>query len=97
MITTDFGAFTESVEQGVTGFRCVTLGEFVQAIDLARGLNRQYVRDRAVRLYSEDTAVQSYARYFQRLTHRHGDQLEPTLPFAMEHPTHGQEDTERAA
>lgn len=84
MITTDFGAFTESVEQGVTGFRCVTLGEFVQAIDLARGLDRAYIRDRAVRLYSEDAAAKSYQTYFTRLALIHGDgadSLAPTLPF----------------
>lgn len=89
MITTDFGAFVESVEQGVTGFRCTTLGEFVQAIDLARGLDRQYIRDRAVRLYSEDAAEQSYAAYFRRLAFIHGDgaqSLEPTLPFQWAEP-----------
>ena len=99
MITTDFGAFTESVEQGVTGFRCVTLGEFVQAIDFARGLDRQYIRDRAIRLYSEDAAEQSYAAYFRRLALIHGDgaqSLDPTLPFQFEEPTHGQEEVRSA-
>jgi glycosyltransferase involved in cell wall biosynthesis len=90
VISTDYGAFTESVEQGATGFRCVTLGEFVQAIDLARGLDRTYIRDRAIRLYSEDTAVQSYGRYFQRLAGRHGDGMAPTLPFQTE-VIHGEE------
>jgi glycosyltransferase involved in cell wall biosynthesis len=82
MITTDFGAFVESVEQGVTGFRCATLGEFVQAIDLARGLDRATVRARAVRLYGEDAAALAYQKYFARLTAlRQGDGLAPTLPF----------------
>jgi FkbM family methyltransferase len=84
VISTDFGAFTESVEQGRTGFRCVTLGEFVQAIDMTKGLDRQYVRDRAIRLYGEDAAEQSYAAYFRRLALIHGEgaqSLAPTLPF----------------
>ena len=87
MITTDYGAFTESVEQGASGFRCVTLGEFVQAIDLARGLDRSYIRARAVRLYGEDAAAHSYAAYFRRLALVQGagaDSLDPTLPFEME-------------
>jgi glycosyltransferase involved in cell wall biosynthesis len=94
MITTDFGAFVESVEQGATGFRCVTLGEFVQAIDMARGLDRQYIRDRAVRLYGEDAAALSYQTYFKRLALIHGEgaeSLAPTLPFQFEDVTHGQE------
>ncbi len=86
MITTDFGAFTESVVQGRTGFRCVTLGEFVQAIDLSQWLDRPAIRQRALKLYSEDAAMASYAAYFQRLALVRGegmDSLNPTLPFVM--------------
>lgn len=82
MLTTDFGAFAESVEHGVSGFRCVTVGEFAQAIDLARGLDRTAIRQRAIRLYSEDAAAVSYAQYFKRLALVRGagfDSLEPTL------------------
>lgn len=94
MITTDFGAFTESVEQGTTGFRCATLGEFVQAIDLSRGLDRQYIRDRAVRLYGEDAAALSYQTYFKRLALIHGEgahSAERTLPFQFEDVSHDEE------
>lgn len=89
MITTDFGAFTESVEQGRTGFRCVTFGEFVQAIDLAPALSRGYIRQRAIRLYSEESAAASYDAYFRRLALVRGegmDSLERTLPFVMQEP-----------
>lgn len=67
VISTDYGAFTESVEQGVSGYRCHTLGEFVQAIDLARYLDRQDIRARARRLYSIEAAKASYSAYFRRL------------------------------
>jgi glycosyltransferase involved in cell wall biosynthesis len=87
VISTDFGAFTESVEQGRTGFRCNTMGEFVQAIDMARGLDRTYIRDRAIRLYGHDAAEQAYAAYFRRLALVRGDgveSLDQTLPFQFE-------------
>ncbi len=98
VISTDFGAFTESVEQGRTGFRCNTLGEFVQAIDMARGLDRGYIRDRAIRLYGTDAAEQAYATYLRRLALVRGegaDSLEPTLPFQFDQPkeiANGQEE-----
>ncbi len=67
VIATDYGAFVESVEHGVTGFRCHYLGEYVQAIQAAPGLDRQAIRARAQRLYSEDAAAESYRAYFHRL------------------------------
>lgn len=66
VISTDYGGFVDSVDPGVSGYRCSTLGEFVQAIDLARGLDRAAIRARAVRLYSCEAAEASYRRYFQR-------------------------------
>jgi glycosyltransferase involved in cell wall biosynthesis len=68
VIASDWGAFTESVEQGVTGYRCSTLGEFVQAIDLVGDLDRAVVRQRAVDRFSEEAAMRAYGAYFDRLT-----------------------------
>jgi len=67
IISTDYGAFTESVQQGVSGYRCHTLGEFAQAIDLAQYLDRQDIRERARSLYSIEAAKVSYRDYFRRL------------------------------
>lgn len=67
VIATDYGAFVESVVQGETGYRCHTLGEFVQAIDLAKDLDRLAIRLRAVSLYGTDAARRSYGDYFRRL------------------------------
>jgi glycosyltransferase involved in cell wall biosynthesis len=66
-ITTDFGAFVETVEHGVTGFRCRYLGEFVQAIRRIREINRSIVARRANEKYSLDAVVPQYAAYFNRL------------------------------
>lgn len=67
VISTDYGAFVESVEQGVSGYRCHTLGEFAQAIDLAKDLDRLAIRLRAIRLYGVDAARAAYTDYFRRL------------------------------
>lgn len=68
VISTDFGAFVETVEHGVSGYRCNVLGEFVDAFAKCRDLNPQVIRDRAVRLYSLDAAAVSYQAYFERLS-----------------------------
>lgn len=66
-ITTDFGAFTETVEEGVTGFRCRYLGEFVRALKMAGGLDRARIRERAVARYSIEAVAPLYEAYFARL------------------------------
>jgi len=66
-ITTDFGAFPETVEHGKTGFRCHTLNEFVWAAQNAPALNPLYIRERAVARYSMDVVRWQYQTYFERL------------------------------
>lgn len=67
VLSTDWGAFTETVEQGVSGYRCRTLAEFCQGVEDARQLDRQAIRERAVRLYSTETVALQYERFFERL------------------------------
>jgi glycosyltransferase involved in cell wall biosynthesis len=66
-ITTDFGAFTETVEHGKTGYRCHTLNEFVHAAKNVHTLDPQYIRNRAVSLWSMDVIKFQYDVYFKRL------------------------------
>lgn len=66
-ITTDCGGFTETVEQGKTGFRCSYLGEFVRAIHETDTLDRRYIWKRAISKYSMHVLKYEYQRYFQRL------------------------------
>ncbi|RYE82468.1 MAG: glycosyltransferase, partial [Hyphomicrobiales bacterium] len=67
VITTDWGVFTETVQQGVTGFRCRYFGEFLEAARLAPGLDRQTIRDYAARRFSLETVGTMYEDYFNRL------------------------------
>lgn len=67
VITTDWGAFTETVKHGETGYRCRILKEFVDAVDSCHLLNRKKIRDYAIRNYSLDAIAPRYHRAFARL------------------------------
>ena len=67
VISTDFGGFVETVEQGKTGYRCKYLGEFVRGIKDAVKLDPTYIRSRAVGLYSMNKIKHDYQQYFERL------------------------------
>jgi glycosyltransferase involved in cell wall biosynthesis len=72
-ITTDWGAFTENNPDGISGFRCRTLAEFMQAAEGVKYLDRAKIRNRAVSLYNLDTIGLQYEAYFKRLLTLWGD------------------------
>jgi glycosyltransferase involved in cell wall biosynthesis len=73
VITTDWGAFPETVAEGVSGYRCRTFGEFVEAALSAPTLDRGAIRQRAVAEYGYEVTTRRYERYFQRLLSLWGD------------------------
>jgi glycosyltransferase involved in cell wall biosynthesis len=73
VITTDWGAFTETVVDGVTGFRCRNVEEFILATQNVKNLDRNVIRDRALSLYSVDVIAKQYEKYFNRLLTLWGD------------------------
>lgn len=64
-ITSNFGAFTETVANDRTGYRCQTMAEFERAVDAVRGLNRKDIRARARRLYGLRSVARAYDVAFQ--------------------------------
>jgi len=66
-ITTDWGAFAETVTQGVNGWRCRSLGEFAWAAGKAGELDRRAIRDAARRHYDRNRIRHVYEGYFERL------------------------------
>lgn len=72
-IVTDWGSFPELVEQGVTGYRCRSLGEFTWAAEHAHELDRDLIRERATARYSSDAVGPRYANYFGHLGTLFGD------------------------
>jgi glycosyltransferase involved in cell wall biosynthesis len=67
VICTDWGGFTETVENGVNGYRCRTFKEFCVATDEVRNLDPYAIRDRAVSNYSTEVVAERYEAYFERL------------------------------
>jgi Glycosyltransferase len=67
MITTDWGGFTETIENGVSGYRCSTLGEFAQAVLDCKKLDRTKIRERAISKYSFEAVGPQYTKFFHRL------------------------------
>jgi glycosyltransferase involved in cell wall biosynthesis len=73
VITHDSGALRETVEQGVTGLRCHTLAEMCQGVQMALDgkFDRQYIHDRAARLYDMWNVAKEYAYAFKTLNDVH--------------------------
>jgi glycosyltransferase involved in cell wall biosynthesis len=68
VLTTDFGAFTETVRDGVTGFRCHTLAEFCEAAQRVAELDPHTIRQHVVDNYSLEVIGRKYEAYFERLS-----------------------------
>jgi glycosyltransferase involved in cell wall biosynthesis len=66
-ITTDWGAFTETNINGVTGYRCRTLADFVRAAEDVKSLDRAAIRQHAIERYSLEVVGKQYEDYFTRL------------------------------
>ncbi len=67
VITTDWGAFPETVEQGRVGFRCRTLDQFVRAAKSIQDLDPVYIRDFAIKNWSLNVIKYRYQEYFNTL------------------------------
>lgn len=66
-LTTDWGAFTFTNENNVSGYRCSTLDEFEQAVWDCKKLDRHKIRERAIKLFSFDAVAPQYTKFFHRL------------------------------
>ena len=67
VITSDWGAFPETVEHGKTGWRCRTLDQFVWAAQNTAHFDTSYIRNRAVAKWSLEKVAEMYQEYFSTL------------------------------
>lgn len=72
-ITSHFGAFQETIEHSKTGYRCHTLGDFIDAIDRVTKLDRMYIAKRAHSLYTYEPCGKKYDAIFQQLFDLHNN------------------------
>lgn len=73
VITTDWGAFTETVRQGVDGFRCRDLAEFEIATQNLDTLDHSEIRFHAQSRFGLEPVGKMYDTYFNRLLTLWGD------------------------
>lgn len=71
VITTDWGAFPETVLHGTTGYRCRTMGDFLWAAEHVQDLNPADCRTWAEANYSTDRVGLMYQEYFGKLWQLH--------------------------
>lgn len=72
VIATDWGAMTETVVTGVTGYRCRMLADFLIAVDAIGGLDRTLVRQHALARYTTTVGASLYGRYLERVSQLYG-------------------------
>jgi FkbM family methyltransferase len=70
VITTDWGAFPETVVHGVTGYRCRTLDDFVWAVKNIHKIKSQNCHKHVLRNYSRERVSKMFGEYFSKINDR---------------------------
>jgi glycosyltransferase involved in cell wall biosynthesis len=73
VICTDFGAFTETVKQNYSGFRCRNLRELLQAADDVKNLDSLAIQSRAQYKFSLRNVAPQWKRWYDQLQSLHGE------------------------
>jgi len=79
VITTNFGVFPETVVQGVTGYRCDTLNDFVRATRDVKKLDPKTIRKHAER-YLMDNVKYEFQKWFDDLYQLYLSATKPGTP-----------------
>lgn len=75
VITTNWGVYSETVKNGMNGFRCSTLREFLSAVERVQGMSMplRVSSRRAGERYLTTRVRYEYENYFHRLAELDGD------------------------
>ena len=68
-----YGSFTETIEHGMTGYRCPTLGDYLKAIEnIEQGkLSREYISQYTKQRYNMYTLAHDYDKVFKQVGDLH--------------------------
>ena len=67
VICSDWGGYTETVENYKTGFRCSSVNQMVKAIDKLNEVDNRYVYERAIKMFSMKEKRFEYENYFNSI------------------------------
>lgn len=67
VLTTDFGVFPETIQDGINGYRCNTLEDFISRAMDAMKLDRSKVREYALNNFSMDVVNEQYEEWWKAL------------------------------
>ena len=81
VVTTDWGAFAETVVHGITGYRCRTMDHFLWAIKNVEHLDRSKIRRWALSNYGLSKVATMYEEYFSMVS-----SIQKGRGFYQEHP-----------
>jgi len=73
VITTPWGVYSETVINGLNGYKCHTFKEFLKAAEDVKSLDPKTISNRAIEMYSLDSVRHKYHAYFTRLMSLHGE------------------------
>ncbi len=68
LIAVDYGAFTETIIDGITGFRCHTLADWIKGVNSAGNLDRKVIADVARYRYSLESCGKKYDKIFKQIS-----------------------------
>ena len=67
VISTDWGVYPESIVNGVNGYRCKTMGDFMYAAQNCDKLDRSAIQKAAVDRFSLEAIAPQYEAYFNQI------------------------------
>lgn len=67
LVSNDWGGFTETVDNGINGFRCKTLNDWIESINKCKDLDRLKIRQNAINKYSLESCSHKYDIAFKKI------------------------------
>ncbi|MEZ0368073.1 MAG: glycosyltransferase [Candidatus Sericytochromatia bacterium] len=81
LLASDFGAFSETVVHGFTGYRCKTLGDWLYGVKMAGKLDRKAIAQFSRSKYSLETIAPMYTRVFEQVAEMQNQGWYSHVPF----------------